>query len=286
LRLRVGTSGYQFADWYGTAYPEKLRKSDALEYYNQVLGFDSVEVNYTYYRLPTPKTSASMAAKVRDGFEFAVRSHSEMTHDIWEDRERTKVKDTGDVFERFIEGVAPLRDAGKLGSILLQFPYGFWPNSATYEYLSLCVERLSAFNVNVEFRNQGWMRESMIRFLKKQRLGYCIVDEPKLKGLHPFVPLATTATGYLRLHGRNTAWFKASKDERYNYLYSQEQLKEILRDMNEVVNGTVKTYVFFNNCYGGQALQNGLMLKKMVGLLEEMNAGQRFALDGGKGDTG
>ena len=158
--VRVGTSGYQFADWYGSVYPEKLKQRDVLEYYSHVLGLASVEINYTYYRLPSARTSAAMAQKVPDEFDFTVRSYSEMTHEIWADRERKVLKDTSEIFDRFIEGIAPLKEAGKLGSVLLQFPYSFWPNRTTFGYLRFCQEKLADLEVVIEFRNRGWMRES------------------------------------------------------------------------------------------------------------------------------
>jgi len=99
-KLRIGTSGYQFPDWHGAVYPEKLKRGDVLEYYSHALGLNTVEINYTYYRLPVAATSAAMARKVPDGFDFTVRSYSGMTHEIWEDSQRRILRDTGDVFDQ------------------------------------------------------------------------------------------------------------------------------------------------------------------------------------------
>jgi len=87
-KYRIGTSGYQFPDWFGTVYPPNLRQRNVLEYYANTLGLDTVEVNYTYYRLPSPRTSEAMARKVPDDFKFVVPSFSGMTHDIWEGTDR------------------------------------------------------------------------------------------------------------------------------------------------------------------------------------------------------
>lgn len=277
-KIKVGTSGYQFEDWFGTVYPSKLKQRDVLEYYASVLGMDTVELNYTYYSLPSPRTSEAMAKKVPEGFDFAVRSHASMTHDIWEGNKRA-LKDTSEAFGRFVQGILPLKDAGKLGPVLLQFPYGFWPNPTTYDYLRLCRERLEGFDVVVEFRNRAWHRESAYRLLKELGMGYCIVDEPNIKGLLPFVPVATSGTGYVRLHGRNPNWFGSSKDDRYDYFYSDEELDEILERVKGVVRETNRTYFYFNNCPRGQALINAIAFKKIAGLLERLNEAQRFALE-------
>ena len=277
-KYRIGTSGYQFPDWFGTVYPPNLRQRNVLEYYANSLGLDTVEVNYTYYRLPSPRTSEAMARKVPEDFEFVVRSFSGMTHDIWEGTDRKTFKDATEVFDQFVQGILPFKEAGKLGPVLLQFPYSFWPNRVTYDYLKWCREKLHNFNVVVEFRNRAWNRPSAFRLLRELGMGYCIVDEPRLNGLHPFVPVATSKTGYVRFHGRNPKWFDSSKDDRYDYLYSEEELDEIIDAVKDVVRETNRTYFFFNNCPRGQALINALVFKRLVGLLEELNAAQEFAL--------
>ncbi len=278
MEVFIGTSGYQFEDWFGTVYPESLRRKDVLEYYSHELGFNCVELNYTYYRLPSFFTSRAIVKKVPEGFKFAVRSYREMTHDIWEDEERKKIKDTSEIFDLFIEGILPLKEEGKLGPVLLQFPYSFWPSEETLRYLEFCKEKLSDFDVVVEFRNRAWVKRDIFDFLKKFNLGYCIVDEPKIRGLHPLVPALTSKTGYIRLHGRNPRWFEAEKEERYNYFYNEQELREVLSKVKKVFEEAEKTYIFFNNCTGGSALKNALMLKRILGLLKDLNSAQKKAL--------
>lgn len=285
-KVKVGTSGYQFEDWFGTVYPPTLRQRNALEYYAQALCMDTVELNYTYYSLPSPSTSEAMAKRVPQGFEFAVRSHSSMTHEIWEGTDRKTIRDTAAAFERFVEGIMPLKEAGRLGPVLLQFPYGFFPKPVTYDYLRFCRQRLEGFDVIVEFRNMAWHRESVYNLLEELEMGYCVVDEPKIRGLLPLIPVATSKTGYVRLHGRNENWFGAGKDERYDYMYSEEELKAILCEVREVIGKTDRTYFFFNNCPRGQALMNAITFKKIAGLLKDFNGAQRFAISGGREKSG
>jgi len=104
------------------------------------------------------------------------------------------------------------------------------------------------------------------------------VDEPALPRLMPFMPNVTASIGYVRLHGRNRKWFSASREERYNYLYSEAELESFVTPVRKIGEETEKTYVFFNNCHGGQAVKNGLMFKKMLGMLTEPHEGQQKLL--------
>ena len=278
--IRVGTSGFQFKDWKGPVYPTSVKEKDMLPFYEKELGFDTLEVNYTYYGLPSRKTSESMDGKTSDAFVFAVRSHREMTHEIWEDKSRKKIVDNSRVFVRFKEGLRPLMDSGKLGCILIQFPSFFWPNRDNFDYLKTCVERLEEVPVIIEFRNRAWVKESTFRFLWENSLGFCVVDEPELPRLMPLIPKSTSDTAYMRLHGRNKRWFNTSKEERYNYLYSDKELRSFIPHLDTISTGKAKTFVFFNNCHGGFAVRNGLMMKKILGLLESYTSLQERVASG------
>ncbi len=240
-----------------------------LSYYEKELGFDVLEVNFTYYTLPTTASITGMMNKTTQNFEFVVRSHREMTHEIWEDRERKRIKDTGEVFKKFIYGLKPMLDEGRLGCILLQFPSFFWPNRQNHDYIVSCKGRLEGIPTVVEFRNSAWVRDSTWEFLRDNNLGFCVVDEPALPRLMPFVPQATSEISYVRLHGRNKNWFKASREERYNYLYSEDELKGFLPEIEKLHQKARKGYIMFNNCHAGSAVKNALQLKKMMDRLKE-----------------
>jgi len=89
------------------------------------------------------------------------------------------------------------------------------------------------------------------------------VDEPKLSQLMPYLPNATGPISYFRFHGRNLSWFKASREERYNYLYSEDELKSFLPSIHRIVHATEKAYIYFNNCHAGNAVKNALLLKQL-----------------------
>lgn len=275
---RIGTSGYSFSDWKGPIYPKNIKDPSLLPYYEIELGFDTVEINFTYYRLPNARTTEAMAKKVSDKFTFVVRSNKDMTHEIWSDKKRTEIIDNSDVFTQFIEGLRPMTEKNKLSCILLQFPVFFLASSRNEDYILQCKDRLKGVPVVVEFRNKAWISDRTFDFLKNNELGFCIVDEPPLPRLVPYKPIATSDVAYFRFHGRNKNWFRASREERYNYLYSEEELKKFVPDIEKMARSGLNTLVFFNNCHAGSAARNALMMKKFLGLLDEFSQGQKYAI--------
>ncbi len=263
-KVYIGTSGFQYGDWIGEFYSPTIKPAQMLSAYEGEKGLNAVELNFTYYTLPSARTLASMVKRTSSDFRFTVRSHREMTHEIWHDEARRELKETAPVFRAFREGIAPLRESGRLGSLLLQFPSFFWPREENLDYLRRSHELLKGIPTVVEFRNRAWLREETFDFLKREGLGFCIVDEPKLPRLLPYTPRATSGAAYFRFHGRNPNWFGADKHERYNYLYSREELKSFLPDI-EAMARERETYVFFNNCYGAKAARNALELKHLLG---------------------
>lgn len=262
--LKIGTSGFSFEDWRGTVYPQEIKKQDMLSFYEKELGFDTLEVNYTYYQLPFPRTMEAMARKTSENFTFVVRSHKEMTHEIWD--EEKKLLDTSDVFEKFRFGLQPLIDYKKLGCVLLQFPSFFWPNKENKDYLIRCREMLKDLPLVIEFRNSAWVKEETFTLLRENNFGYCTVDEPQIPRLMPFVPEVTSKIAYIRLHGRNKNWYNAPVSERYNYLYSDVELNEFVPRIREIGRRADVTYLFFNNCHGGAAAKNALKMKELFSI--------------------
>jgi len=279
-RFRVGTSGFSFADWLGRAYPAGLAKAKMLEYYESVLGFDTVELNFTYYAMPTPRTLASMVGRTNPGFCFVVRSHKDMTHDIWADEDRRVLKDTSDVFKAFRGGISPLVDSGRLGCVLVQFPVFFYPAPQNFDYMRRMPVLLPDVSIVVEFRNRAWLRPDAFRLLEESGMGCCVVDEPKIPRLMPFEPRRTSDIAYFRFHGRNQNWFNASREERYNYLYSNTELEEFIPPLRSVSVGAKTTYTFFNNCHAGAAARNALMMKQMLGLIDALTPQQTRVVEG------
>lgn len=252
----IGTSGYSFDDWVGPFYPADLPKGNRLKFYTG--HFPVVEVNSTYYRVPHAAVFHQMEKKTPDGFEFLVKLHSNQTHTRKEVDETTTA---------LLESVSPLVRAGKFAGFLAQFPWAFRAGAVGTDHLARLRALIPAeLPFYVEFRHASWMTEETFDTLRGLGIGYCSVDEPKLAGLLPPVARATGAPGYVRFHGRNAkTWWGRGEGDRYDYSYTEEELREWVKKIRELERETGKVYVFFNNCHAGQAVKGA---KMMAGLLE------------------
>ena len=261
--IKVGTSSFSFPDWKGTVYPPGIRERDMLPFYERELGFHALEVNFTYYSLPSQKSFMAMAEKTSKEFEFVVKSFKGMTHEI-RDKETGALVNNQEVFKKFKYSLLPLIEGGKLSCVLAQFPYGFFPNRENYDYLERFRNEMTDIPLVFEFRNQVWLKEGTLQFLEKNGIGFCIVDEPKLPKLMPYFPRATSEIGYFRFHGRNTNWFNVPIKVRYDYLYSEEELRAFIPGIQDISKKTAKTLIFFNNCYSGSAAKNAAQMAKLL----------------------
>jgi uncharacterized protein YecE (DUF72 family) len=261
--IKIGTSGFSFPDWKGTVYPVGIQERDMLSFYEKELGFNVLEINFTYYTLPSQKSLAAMSQKTSNSFEFVVKSFKGMTHEIWDKETGTRIENQ-EVFKKFKYSLVPLIEEKKLACVLAQFPYGFFPNQENLDYLEKFKEEMEDIPLVVEFRNKIWLKEQTFQFLEKNRIGFCVVDEPKLSQLMPYQPRATSAIGYFRFHGRNINWFNVPTSVRYDYLYSEKELKEFIPDIKDISKKTGKTFIFFNNCHAGSAAKNAAQMAKLL----------------------
>ena len=261
--IKVGTSGFSFSDWKGTVYPTDIREREMLPYYEKELGFSALEVNFTYYTLPSQKSLAAMSQKTSERFEFVVKAFKGMTHEI-RNKETGAMVDNQETFKKFKYGLIPLMGDGKLACVLAQFPYGFFPNRENLVYLQGFKKQMEDVPLVFEFRNQTWLKEKTFQFLETNGMGFCIVDEPKLTKLMPYVPKATSEIGYFRFHGRNSNWFNVPISVRYDYLYSESELKEFIPGIKDISHKTTRTLVFFNNCHAGSAAKNAAQMAQLL----------------------
>ncbi len=277
----VGTSGYSFADWVGPFYPPGTRSADFLPYYAGQFG--CVEVNSTYYGIPKPRVMEQMQLKTPAGFRFIVKLNQAMTHESAEEPA---------LYQRFLEVLQPLKDAGKYHGLLAQFPWAFKREARTKAHLELLRARLPEEPLWIEFRHASWMHPQLPAWLAERRLGYCAVDEPALPGLVPPVTHVTNGIGYVRFHGRNAKhWWgsgervtagasgatdssggapspgrvRSSRESlRYDYDYSERELTEWLAKVNAMAQQAKQTYLFFNNCHAGQAARNAKLMEELL----------------------
>lgn len=252
-KIVVGTSGYSFDDWEGEFYPPGLPKGKRLDFYKD--HFNAAEINSTYYRIPHAAVFYHMVNKVGDGFEFIVKTHRSFTHDR---------RDLEDQTSEFNEALRPMRESGKLKGYLAQFPYGFKNTRANLDHIRSGKQLFGDIPLYVEFRHVSWDKPEVYEELAKEDIGVCSVDEPALSGLFPPKAVATTKTGYVRLHGRNARNWWGKGGDRYDYLYSKEELLDWKKKIDSLKSRTDKIYLFFNNCHLGQAVRNAKMFVELL----------------------
>ncbi len=253
--IRIGTSGYSYQDWIGPFYPEGIPKRDMLLYYAREFG--TTEINFTYYRLPNAHTLAAMARKVPDDFVFTIKASQELTHGR---------EDNVEAFAQFVDALKPLQEQGKFGCILAQFPWSFRANDESRDYLKFVREQFGELPVVIEFRNVEWINEETFELLREQGLGFCCVDQPRLKGLIPPIARATGPVAYVRFHGRNAAkWWRHDEAwERYDYSYSDDELLEWVPKIRQLEQSAETVYAFTNNHWQGQAVNTAKQLRMFL----------------------
>ncbi|MFQ6616723.1 MAG: DUF72 domain-containing protein [Fidelibacterota bacterium] len=253
-KVRVGTSGYSFQDWRGPFYPAGISDGDMLSFYAR--HFSCVEINSTYYRIPHSRVFHHMVRKTPPGFEFTVKVHAQVTHGRnHPDRSMREL----------LQALKPLMDSGKFSGFLAQFPYSFKNKSESRKYLAELSSLTGDWPLYVEFRHKSWATPPLYDFLKGHTMGYVNVDEPDLPNLLPRQCLATNDVAYVRFHGRNReTWWESDAGERYDYSYSTSELEPWKRDITGILDRITKIYLFFNNCYHGQAARNALEMKSLL----------------------
>lgn len=277
----------------GEFYPRGISTAeDRLKYYAS--RFDTVEVDATYYAIPAVRTTELWAARTPAGFLFHIKAYGALTgHGIDPrtlpvplrellpavDRERASLhleepQLLQAVAAAFVEALAPLRAAGKLGLIVFQFPPWFLYTRPGLEFILRCQEMAGGLPTAVEFRHGSWFaqphRDRVLGFLRDHAITHVIADEPQYGTLAtvPFLPETTTETAYFRLHGRNReAWLKKGGETwaRYDYLYSAGELQDIAETAKRVAGQARRVFVMFNNCRAGHAMRNALELLGLVG---------------------
>ena len=274
-------------------YPPGIRSAeDRLRYY--AANFDTVEVDSSFYGLPTPANARLWAERTPPGFTFHVKAFGMLTrHGVRADRLPVSLRESYDyetdargrivhpslelreqAFEFFGEALQPLRDQDKLGLILMQFPPYFVANKANREYITYAAGLLAPDQVAVEFRHASWVQEhelgETLALLASLGVVYVCVDEPRLDASNVLPPLAlaTADTTYVRFHGRNAATWNArtgSAAERFRYLYSTEELMEWVEPVRRLQTEAATTYLMFNNCFADYAPRNA---QQMLSLLD------------------
>jgi uncharacterized protein YecE (DUF72 family) len=272
-----------------TFYPSQVTTAEGrLRFYAQ--HFDTVEVDSTYYALPAERNAVLWAERTPQGFIFHIKAYSMLTgHPTLvksipkvlrgelpkEILAKTRVKEfpkevVEAAFDMFRAALRPLKEAGKLGCLLFQFPPWFVPSAGAYRWLELVREKLPDHHLSVEFRNWRWIRppekEKALLFLKNHAISYVVIDAPWIKGWEG--PVAVTAPlAYVRFHGRNRGnWFKKGVEtvQRYRYIYKEEELKIWADKIKRASQQAEQTFAVFNNCYENFGIKNAKMLLRLL----------------------
>jgi len=263
-KIRIGPAGWSYTDWEGTVYPPHGSRFDPLAYLAQF--FDTIEINSPFYRIPPPTHAKSWVRRVASNrdFKFTTKIFRGFTHDAKE----LKAGDV-DAFRAYLD---PLAAADRLGAVLLQYPWSFRNSEESRDKLASLFRDFDGFPLAVEVRHASFQEEEFIRFLDDHGVAWVNVDQPLF---HESVKPADTVTGplgYVRLHGRNyEKWFAHAESwERYNYLYSKEELDPWVERIGRMAANEKDVYVITNNHFRGQAIVNAVDLQEALGMEAKM----------------
>jgi uncharacterized protein YecE (DUF72 family) len=289
--IRIGTSGWNYPSgkgkWNGIFYPATRSKKagtkdfDELRFYAE--HFDTVEVNSTFYGQPRAEVTRAWAKKTPRGFEFSMKLYQKFTHPkMYKDQELKRAPGTEGALldllaevtqsdiDEYKRGIEPLASSGRIGALLAQFPASFKDSAPTRDYLGQLLRAFSEYPVAVELRHKSWSDAfgDTIALLNSFGAALVQIDEPKFKlSIRQNRLPNIKSFYYMRLHGRNAAewWHHEHRDDRYNYLYSKEELKEFAEDAGAAKELVKKSYLYTNNHFSAKSVVNAIMLKAQLG---------------------
>jgi uncharacterized protein YecE (DUF72 family) len=260
-RLFVGPAGWSYSDWAGYVYPQPRPKG-----FHEVTFlaefFDTIEINTSFYQPMRADHAVQWIerAAANPAFIFTAKLWQQFTHATTatlEDEKATRA------------GFDVLRDANKLGAVLLQFPFSFHRNGETLAHLAKLLKQFSDYPLVVELRHATWQTAETFQFLRDHNAGFCNIDQPVIgKSMEPSEEF-TSPIGYVRLHGRRyDTWFSddptTPSHERYNYLYNIDELQPWAARIRAIAEHTGKIFVVTNNHYQGKGVVNALELISML----------------------
>jgi uncharacterized protein YecE (DUF72 family) len=302
MALLIGTSGWSYPSgkgkWNGLFYPATRSKKagtagfDELRFYAG--HFDTVEVNTTFYGQPRADVTGGWVSRTPPGFTFSLKLYQKFTHPrmfretalrtargargapaLSEHRESNALLDllaeiTQSDIDEFRAGIEPLAEAGRLGALLAQFPPSFKDSSASRDYLAQPLGAFADYPIAVELRHSSWSDHvgDTLTMLNAFGAAWVQIDEPKFRFSirQNYLPNVTSFY-YMRLHGRNAAqWWRHDRSEdRYNYLYSGDELKEFSEVAGAASELVKKSYLYTNNHFAAKSVVNAVMLKAQLG---------------------
>jgi uncharacterized protein YecE (DUF72 family) len=256
---RVGLAGWVYKDWAGIVYPRpKPRGFKQLSFLANY--FDVLEINTSYYGPITAKTASSWLEQLtsHSRFRFTAKLWRGFTHE----RNATMADE-----QLFKDGLAPLLEAERFGALLLQFPWSFRNTDENRKYVAHLRTRFAEYPLVLEVRHASWSEPGVLDMLAQLDIALCNIDQPLFKRSIQPGAVTTSAVGYIRLHGRNyKSWFTKNEHshERYDYLYSPDELDPWVDRVRAVEGAAQDTYVVSNNHYVGKAAVNALEIRSIL----------------------
>ena len=269
--IRIGTAGWSYKDWNGVFYPPEVqgKKQHALDWLARC--FDVVEINTSFYGHIRPELAKLWVKKValNPDFMFTAKLHQSFTHSplaVMEPTSAASIRPTDEDEAKAREGLDALAGEGKLGALLIQFPVSFKNTSLNREYLERLLRQFIGYPRVVEVRHDSWDNEETLASFAREDVAFCNIDQPVIgKSIAP-TEHVTSKLGYVRLHGRNyKEWFNSDdRNDRYNYLYTSDELGGWKNKIESIAEKAQTTYVITNNHYEARAGANALELKSML----------------------
>jgi len=253
-KILIGTSGWGYDEWVGPFYPKSLKKEDYLLYYSEI--YFTNEINTTFYNTPSRVVVQNWANKTPSNFLFSAKIPQTISHEHKLDIDEC-LKD----LNYFLDSMAPLVEAKKLLSFLIQLPPTF-KKDKHYGKLKDFINNWpgdrenSEYHLVIEFRHKSWMNADTFKFLKDKSLTYCAVIEPILP---PRMDITNPKLAYVRFHGYGgKIWF--------DYDFKEEEIKNYAQSIREIIPKVDKIGIYFNNHFSGYAAKNSFMLMKELGV--------------------
>ena len=268
--LYIGTAGWSYPHWKGVVFPKSIPAGlHPLELLAQT--FDVVEINSSFYQSLKPELVKLWMKKVEHNprFLFTAKLHQQFTHH--------RILEDGEV-ATFKEGLWPLLRGGKLGGLLMQFPWAFRFTAENREFLIRLRRAFHEFPLIAEMRHSSWLAEEAVGTFLDYRIGFCNIDQPEYTSAMPPTAYLTSGVGYVRLHGRNPknamGGFErpkvadrqaATRMRQHDYLYSEAELEEWSKRLERINRFADATFVIFNNDAAGKSVVNALQLQSLTG---------------------
>jgi uncharacterized protein YecE (DUF72 family) len=289
--VRVGTSGWSYptgpGKWNGIFYPATRSKKDGTKDFDELRfyaeHFNTVEVNSTFYGQPRAEVTRAWVQRTPATFDFSLKLYQKFTHPkMFKESALQRAPGsegalldllaavTQSDIDDYRAGIEPLASSGRLGALLAQFPASFKDTLPSRDYLAQLLRAFADYPVAVELRHRSWSDSfgDTLSLLNSFGAALVQIDEPKFKLSirQNWLPNVKTFY-YMRLHGRNAAqwWHHEHRDDRYNYLYTADELLEFAETAGAAKELVKKSYLYTNNHFAAKSVVNAVMLKAQLG---------------------